>query len=118
MLERLGKSLMRVFLLATLCCGVTACATTRDYEESLNSWKGNSEASLIKSLGPPADIFNSNGHRFLVYQDSQSTALEPMRNHSSGSHDYSKTLTFLKATLRNGRSRETIAGGSPLGTEA
>jgi hypothetical protein len=92
MLERLVKSPMRKFFLATICCGVTACATTRDYEEALNLWKGSSEASLIKSLGPPADIFNSNGHRFLVYQDTQSTALEPMRNHSSGSQDYSKTL--------------------------
>ena len=92
MFEGLVKSPMRKFLLVTICCGVAACATTREYEETLDLWKGSSEASLIKSLGPPADIFNSNGHRFLVYQDSQSTALEPMRNHSSGSHDYSKAL--------------------------
>jgi hypothetical protein len=92
MLERLVKSPMRTLWLATICCGVTACATTRDYEATLDLWKGSSEASLIQSLGPPADIFNSNGHRYLVYQDSQITALEPMRNHSSGSHDYSKAL--------------------------
>ena len=92
MLERLVKSPMRKFLLVTICYGVAACATTRDYEATLNLWKGSSEASLIKSLGPPADIFNSNGHRFLVYQDSQNTALEPMRTYSSGSRDYSKAL--------------------------
>jgi hypothetical protein len=87
----IGSPILTI-LLAAVSCGVTACATTRNYEETLNSWKGRPEASLVESLGTPADIFNSNGHRFLVYQDSQITALEPMRNHSSGSHDYSKAL--------------------------
>ena len=92
MLERLVKSPMRKFLLATICCGMTACVTTSNYQETLNSWKGSSEVSLIKSWGPPTEIFNSNNHKFLVYQVSQTTAFEPMKNYSSGSHDYSKEL--------------------------
>ena len=93
MIKRFAKGRMRTLLLAAICFGVTACVTTHNYEEALNVWKGSSEVSLIKSWGPPADIFNSNGHKFLVYQNSQSTAFEPMKNYSSGSRDYLKALS-------------------------
>jgi hypothetical protein len=92
-IESLAKSLTRTFLLVTICCGVTACVTTQNYEETLNLLKGSSEVSLIKSWGQPTDTFNSNGHKFLVYQDSKTTAFEPMKNYSSGSHDYLKALS-------------------------
>jgi hypothetical protein len=93
MLEGLVGSAVRKLLVATICCGLTTCATTGHYEATLNSWKGSSEASLIESWGTPTDIFNSNGHKFLVYQVSKTASLEPLKNHSSGSRAYSEELS-------------------------
>jgi hypothetical protein len=79
----------RRVLLAVVCCGMAACATTAKYEQSLDAMKGGSEADLVRSFGPPIEVFNSNGHRFLVYQVVQTATFEPMRTRSSGSYDYS-----------------------------
>ena len=92
MLERLAISRIGTFFLATVCFGMAACITTRNYEETLNSWKGRSEVRLVEFWGPPTETFNSGNHKFLVYQVSQTAAFESMKNYSSGSRDYSKEL--------------------------
>jgi|SoimicMinimDraft_10_1059738.scaffolds.fasta_scaffold01602_1 hypothetical protein len=92
MLRIFVKGPVRRLLLAALCYGMTACVTTGKYENILNSWKGSSESSLIESWGPPTEIFNSNTHKFLVYQVSQTKAFEPTRYRTSGSRDYSTEL--------------------------
>ena len=91
MLVNFAASFRRL-LLVVVCCGAAACATTKQYEESLDSMKGDSEADLVASWGRPIDVFNSNGHKFLVYQILQAATLEPMRTRSSGSYGYSKDL--------------------------
>lgn len=91
MLENFAGSHKRM-LLVMICCGITACATTKDYKESLDGWKGKSEAELTESWGAPIDVFNSNVHKFLVYQVRQTERLESLGPRSSGSYEYSKEL--------------------------
>ena len=79
-------------LLPTVCCALSACATTGAYEESLNSWKGSSDASLIKTWGPPAETFNSSGHTFLVYQFARTKPLSVMGDPTGGHGGYMKSF--------------------------
>lgn len=47
---------------------MTACATTANFEESLNVWIGKSESSLVGSLGVPTQIIKlPDGDHALVY---------------------------------------------------
>ncbi|WP_159017425.1 hypothetical protein [Cognatiluteimonas profundi] len=77
-------------LLAMMCCGMAACATTGKYKDSLDAWKGRSDVDLIKSWGTPAEVFDSNGHRFLVYTSSRVEQFAPLPNKTGSHADYSK----------------------------
>lgn len=50
---------------------LSGCATTKGYEQRLNSWMGASEANLIRSWGVPKNVFNSGGRRYFVYNSSR-----------------------------------------------
>jgi hypothetical protein len=92
MSRMLDRNRIFILLLPTICLGLTACATTGAYEDSLNSWKGSSDATLIKTWGPPTETFNSNGHTFLVYQFSRTKPLSVMGDPTGGHGDYMKSL--------------------------
>lgn len=92
MLGTLPRHLIFNVLMPTIFFGLTACATTGAYEDSLNSWKGSSDASLIKTWGPPTETFNSDGHTFLVYQFSRTKPLSMMGDPTGGHGDYMKSL--------------------------
>ena len=38
---------------------LAGCATTANYEKTLNSWVGHSESALISSWGPPSNSYTS-----------------------------------------------------------
>lgn len=84
-------TLMRGSLLAMTCWVMAACATTGRYEDSLDAWKGRSDADLIKSWGEPAEVFDSNGHRFLVYLSSRAEQFAPLPGKTGSHADYTKT---------------------------
>lgn len=92
MLRMLVTNRILKLLLPTICFGLAACATTGAYEDSLNSWKGSSDANLIKTWGPPTETFDSNGHTFLVYQFSRTKPLSVMGDPTGGHGDYMKSL--------------------------
>ena len=55
-------------LLGLACLAVLAgCETTANYELVLQRWVGSSELSLIQSWGPPQQVYENSGHRFLTY---------------------------------------------------
>ena len=51
---------------------LTGCATTANYEKSLNSWVGASESSLVDQWGPPSSVYESSGVKYLTYNKSRS----------------------------------------------
>lgn len=78
-------------LLATIGCSVAGCATTGAYEQSLDAWKGRSNADLIEARGTPAETFDSNGHRFLVYLSSTIVPFSSMPNTLGAHADHTKS---------------------------
>ena len=84
MLRKPVKSQRLNFLPATLCCLLTACVTTNNYETFLDSWKGRADADLLKAWGAPTDTFNSSDHTFNVYQFSRTKPLGEMRDQTGG----------------------------------
>jgi hypothetical protein len=84
-LRMLIENRLWTFLLATICYLLTACATTGKYEDSLSSWKGSSDAELIKTWGQPTETFSSNGHTFFVYRFSRTKPLSVIAD-PAGSH--------------------------------
>ena len=63
----------RGIILALLMLG--GCATSEKYEAALNSWTGSSEASLISAWGPPDNVYQSGGTKYLTYQDSSTVTI-------------------------------------------
>ena len=78
-------------LLATIGCSVAGCATTSAYERSLDGWKGRSDVELIKARGAPAETFDSNGHKFLVYLSSTIAPFSLMPNTLGAHADHTKS---------------------------
>lgn len=79
-------------VLAVIGCSVAGCATTGPYERSLDAWKGRSDVELIKARGAPAETFDSDGHRFLVYLSSTVVPFSFMPN-TLGTHaDHTKSM--------------------------
>ena len=73
------------WLLAMAGCGIAGCATTGPYEQSLDAWKGRPAAELIQARGAPAETFDSDGHKFLVYLSSTVVPFSYMPN-TQGMH--------------------------------
>lgn len=52
---------------------VSACATTANYERTLNSWIGQSESALVAAWGPPSGVYVApDGSRILTFNDARS----------------------------------------------
>ena len=74
-----------VLLLAMAGISAAGCATTGAYEQSLDAWKGRSDVDLIQARGAPAETFDSDGHKFLVYLSSTIVPFSLMPN-TQGMH--------------------------------
>ncbi|MNF68064.1 hypothetical protein D3C84_498990 [compost metagenome] len=59
---------MRRITLLLMLLLLTACATEAKYQNMLNALKGVDELTLIRRWGPPDQVYESQGHRFLVYR--------------------------------------------------
>ena len=59
-----------VFILLISGCASTTGPTTKGYKQVLNCWIGVSEAQLVRKWGVPAQVFNSAGTRYFVYNSS------------------------------------------------
>jgi hypothetical protein len=46
---------------------LSGCATTANYEKSLNDYVGKPELELIQTWGPPASTYEYSGIRYLTY---------------------------------------------------
>ena len=46
---------------------LSGCATTAGYEKVLNSWVGAQEIDLVRSWGPPVQVYEAGGRKFTVY---------------------------------------------------
>jgi hypothetical protein len=46
---------------------LAACATTSKYEQMLQSFVGAEEVDLIRQWGPPQQVYESGGSKFLAY---------------------------------------------------
>jgi len=54
---------------------MSSCATTKGYEQRVNSWLGMSEASIVRGWGVPARVFNSGGRKYFIYNSSRNVYL-------------------------------------------
>lgn len=54
---------------------LAGCATEAKYAQSLQSWIGMDELSLIRAWGPPGATYMAGGHKFLEYSRSGSMFL-------------------------------------------
>lgn len=50
---------------------LAACATTANYEKILNSWIGADELDLLRRWGPPQNVYESGGRKFLTYSSAR-----------------------------------------------
>lgn len=64
------KVVAATFAMALL--ALAACATAEKYEAILDTWVGSSEASLVSSWGPPANVYEApDGTRILTYNSAR-----------------------------------------------
>lgn len=66
---------MKRLLLILVALGLTGCATEAKYRTLLDSFNGVDELTLIRRWGPPDQVYEAQGHRFLVYRQQQSMLL-------------------------------------------
>jgi len=63
----------RVFIILLFVIGLSACATTANYEKILNSWVGANVNQLVSSWGYPENSFTApNGNTVYAYNSSGS----------------------------------------------
>ncbi len=64
---------MRFAAIAMLAAAMAlaGCQTTENYQFTLDTFAGATELALIQQWGPPLRVFESGGHRFLVYYEQQ-----------------------------------------------
>ncbi len=60
-----------ILTIAILMLALAACATTAKYEKILNSWVGAEELDLVRKWGPPQQVYESGGVKFLTYTSSR-----------------------------------------------
>ena len=63
----LASFLNKAILAALGMAFLTGCATSANYEKILGTWVGSSEQQLIQSWGPPDNVFESGGQKYLTY---------------------------------------------------
>ena len=84
---------------------MTACATTANFETSLNTWVGKSESELVGSLGTPVQIIKlPDGDHSLVYI---SNRVIRSGGYSTQSNSYNYDDNKKKTNGGNGSSTST-----------
>lgn len=63
------KSVIFISVLSILF--LAGCASTKGYEQTLQTWIGSSEASLVRKWGIPAHVYKSGGRKYLAYNSSR-----------------------------------------------
>jgi hypothetical protein len=51
------------------------CATSAGYEKVLNSWMNSTEQDLVAQWGPPDQVYESGGQKYLTYHRSSQAYL-------------------------------------------
>jgi hypothetical protein len=59
-------------LAALLLLGLMGCATTEKYEALLQTWIGSEEIDLVRSWGPPDQVYEVQDRKFIVYHSQRS----------------------------------------------
>lgn len=72
------KKVVCLFLLYIVC----SCATTAKYERILNSWVGSDESELVDRIGPPDQVYENDGKKYITYIYS-STSYVPQTVHNT-----------------------------------
>jgi len=91
---------MSKLILALIALFLIGCATTKRYEQVLDSWLGDSESALIQKWGPPDSVYESGEAKYLTYRDSRSVYV------AGTEPSYQTTCSF-------GSCYTTAIGGSP-----
>lgn len=90
------KTILLIFLLVVL----SACGTTAQYEEVLDSWVGSNANELVQAWGYPENSFSTpNGNTVYVYRDSSGFTMPTETN---------STFSSLGNTVHG---RSTTTGG-------
>ena len=90
---------MNILKLLLVCCAalVVGCATTAKYETKLASWVGSPEGDLIRSWGPPQQVYDTgSGTKYLTYSSSRQVYIPgtaPTYTTNYNPYTYSATTT-------------------------
>ena len=76
-----------------------SCATTKKFEQALQSWDGYTEKELVESWGPPDKFYESGGTRYLTWVDSGTAMLPGIK-------------PTYNTTIINGVANTTAVGGT------
>jgi hypothetical protein len=68
-------NIFRVFFSLSAILTLSACVTSEQFEETLNSWVGHSEQTLIEAWGPPSSYYQSGSMKYLTYSNQGSITL-------------------------------------------
>ncbi len=63
---------MKKLALALVLTLLSGCASEKKYLAVVTSWVGAPETSLVRSWGPPSNVYTTGDTKFLVYQSSRS----------------------------------------------
>ena len=63
------------YILVMVAILAAACATTKGYENILNSWVGLTELDLVRKWGSPQQTYEAAGHKFLAYSNRRNVFL-------------------------------------------
>lgn len=61
----------KLMAIAAFLLTLTGCATTANYEKTLNSWVGSTELDLVRQWGAPQQSYEAGGRKFMVYTSSR-----------------------------------------------
>ena len=62
---------------------LSGCASTYNYEKTLNSWVGYTEEQLIGSWGPPSGVYSSGDTDYLTYNKSSQRYIPGTQSYQS-----------------------------------
>lgn len=68
--------------------GVAGCAAPIDRRPYLNSLVGEQETEIVRRMGVPSRTYESGGHRFLAYQERQTSVYSSGPSFSFGGFGY------------------------------
>lgn len=59
----------QIALVTLTCMALVGCATSADYERYLSTFAGRSEIELVRAWGPPQQVYEVGGSRFLKFEN-------------------------------------------------